>query len=255
VTQRRFVYTGAGLASFLLFLLANIPASALTGLLDSRLPENIRISGVDGTFWNGSVHSVNINRLQFSAAQWDLNPLGLLMGQLSIRVKARVAGGDVNIDSTISLSGTITLRDLEATGLIMPIAAEFNLPVTGGQYQVQISELSIADGWPTSFVGSVRVDDVPLNIMGDPNGPKGSYAVEFDAETVPEDGRLIGTLSDDGGLLEVGGNIVLTPPNNYELQAKLKARRGAPADITSALKLVGPAGSDGRREISLAGTL
>jgi general secretion pathway protein N len=255
VTRRSFIYTGAGLASFLLFLLVNIPASALTGLLDSRLPENIRISGVDGTFWNGSVHSVNINRLQFSAVQWDLNPLGLLMGQLSIRVKARVAGGDVNIDTTISLSGTITMRDLEATGSIMPIAAGFNFPVTGGRYRVQISELSIVDGWPTSFIGSIRVDDVPLNMMGNSSGPKGSYAVEFDAETVPEDGRLIGTVSDDGGLVEVGGNLVLTPPNNYELQAKLKARRGAPADITSALLLAGPADSDGRREISLAGTL
>ena len=91
--------------------------------------------------------------------------------------------------------------------------------------------------------------------MGDSTGPKGNYAAEFDTETVPQDGRLTGAVSDDGGPVEVGGNIVLTPPGDYELQAKLKARPGAPADITSALSLAGPAGPDGRREVSLAGSL
>lgn len=255
MTRRRLLYAGAGLASFLLFLLANIPAAALTGLLGSFLPDNIRFSGVDGTFWVGSVQSVNINGWQFSEAQWDLNPACLLLGRLSTRVKVRVAGGDITTDATINLSGTITVRDLEANGPLQPIATEFNLPVSGGRYQVQISELTIADGWPMSLVGSVRVAGVPLNIFGDSAGPKGNYAAEFDNESVPQDGQLTGMLSDDGGPVEVGGNIVLMPPNNYELQAKLKARPGAPVDIAQALSLAGPAGPDGSREISLAGSL
>ena len=118
-----------------------------------------------------------------------------------------------------------------------------------------MSALDVADNWPTRLIGSAQVTGVPLNIMGNGGGPTGNYAVLFDAEAVPEDGLLSGSLSDDGGPLEVDGSIVLTPPVNYELQAKLRARPGAPADIVQALNLAGPVGPDGRREISIAGTL
>jgi len=255
VIHRRYLYAGAGIASFFLFLMINIPAGAITGLLSDRLPENIRISGVNGTFWNGSLHSVKFNGWQLSDTQWDLNPAGLLLGRLSARVTARIAGSEFTTDATISLSGTITVRDLEAAGPLSPLATQLNLPVTGGRFLVQLSALTIKDGWPTSLIGSGRVAGVPLNIMGGTDGPMGNYEVEFDAETVPQDGRLTGVVSDDGGPIEVGGNILLMPPSNYELQLKLKALPGAPADITQAISLAGPAGPDGRRDLSLAGSL
>ncbi len=233
----------------------NIPAGAITGLLGDRLPENIRFNGVDGTFWSGSLHTVQFNGWQLSDTHWDLNPAGLLLGRLSARVTARIAGSEIATDASISLFGTITVRDLEASGPISPIAAKFNLPVTGGRFLVQLSELTVEDGWPTSLIGFGRVAGVPINFMGGTGGPLGNYAVEFDAETVPQDGRLTGAVSDEGGPVEVGGNIVLMPPSNYELQLTLKALPGAPADITQAISLAGPAGPGGRRELSMAGSL
>ena len=252
---RRFLYAGAGLASFLLFLLANIPAGALTGLLESRLSGNIRVSGVDGTIWNGSLRSISIHGWRLTATQWDLNPAGLLLGRLSARIETRIAGGELTTDLTAGMSGTLALRDLEADGPVQPIAAAINLPAAGGRYRVEISALTIEEGWPASLVGKVRVASVPLSLTGDSAGARGNFVVEFDAGEVPQDGRLIGTLSDEDGPLEVGGTIVLLPPNRYEFQAGLQARPGAPAEIAQALSLAGPAGPDGRREISLSGTL
>jgi len=261
--RRKYLFSSIGIASFILFTIAYIPASTLTNQLNKRMsermpgniPGNIQIGGVEGTLWNGYIHSLDINGWQLRDTRWNLNPAALLLGRLSASIATRVAGSEITTDASISMSGAISVRNLEAAGPIFPIAAKFNLPVTGGRYQVQLSTLDITDAWPTSLVGSGQVTGVPLNFRGEASGPTGNYAVVFNAETVPEDGQLSGTLSDDGGPIEIGGNIMLTPPMNYELQAKMKARPGAPAEITQALTFAGPAGADGRREISMAGSL
>ena len=242
---------GVGFASFVLFTLISIPASVVT----NRLPDQVRFGGVEGTLWRGTVGSIDVSGWRLRDARWDLNPAALLIGRLSASVSARAAGGEINADASVSVSGAMSVSSLEATGLIAPLATLFNLPVTGGRYRLQLSALDITDNWPTSLIGSVQVTDVPLNIMGSVGGPTGNYAVVFDDETVPEDGRLSGALSDVGGPVEVGGSVELTPPGNYVVRAKVKARPGAPADIAQALTLVGPVGADGKREISIAGSL
>ena len=252
MARKKYLLIGAGIASFVLFAIAFIPASVVT----NRLADIARIGGVEGSLWNGHVRSIDINGWQLQDTDWDLNPAALLLGRLSASVATHIAGSEINAHASISVSGNLSVRDLEASGPIAPLAGKFNLPVTGGRYQVQLSALDITDNWPTRLIGSAHVNGVPLNIMGNgAAGPTGNYSLAFDAETVPEDGRLSGALSDDGGPVEIEGSILLTPPVNYELQAKIRARPTAPVEIVQALNLAGPVGPDGRREISIAGTL
>lgn len=253
--RRRYLYAGAGVASFLLFLFANVPAGVITDLLSENLPENSRMGGIEGTIWNGSLRSLEVNGVQLRDTQWDLHPAGLLLGRLSASVTTWIAGSEFSADASMSLSGTMIVNDLEAAGPIAPVATRFNLPITGGRFEIRLSELEIADGWPTRLIGTGQVSNVPLDIMGGNGGPAGSYTVVFDAETVPEDGRLTGMISDNDGPVEVDGNIVVTPPGNFEFRARILARPEAPGEITRAISLAGPAGPDGRREISLAGSL
>lgn len=240
----------AGIVSCVFFIIVFAPASVIT----NRLPGKFRLAGVDGTLWNGHIRSLDIDGWQLRDTRWNLHPTALLLGRFSASVATRIAGGEISADASISIFGAISIRDLEAAGPIAPLAVKLNLPVTGGRYQVHMTELLVTDGWPEMVVGTARVTGVPLNIMGS-DGPTGGYTVSFDTESVVEDGRISGLLADDGGPIEVGGTIVLTPPANYAVQAKLKARPGAPAEITQALMLVGPVGPDGRRDIALSGSL
>jgi general secretion pathway protein N len=249
--RNNYLFIGVGFAAFILFTLTSIPA----GVVTNQLPDTIRVSGVSGSLWNGTARSINITDWQLHDVHWDLNPAALLAGRLAAHISADVAGGKINTDASISLFGVISVSSLDAAGPIVPLAAQMKIPVSGGRYKIELAALDIAEDWPTSLIGFVKVIDVPLNIMGGGGGETGNFAVTFDTETVPEDGRLSGTLSDDGGPVEVGGVIMLTPPGNYEVQAKVKARQNAPKDIAQALTLMGPVGSDGKRELSIAGTL
>ncbi len=251
MTRTNRTLAGIGIASFIVFAVVWLPARVVT----DRLPDAWRASGPDGTLWNGSLQSIDIAGWRLREIRWQLSPASALLGRLAAHVETRVSGGALATDASISLFGAVSIDTLVADGPIAPLASRLNLPVSGGQYQVRIDALRIVDGWPTRLIGTGRVANVPLVITGAASGPTGNYTVRFDADTVPDDGRLTGQLADDGGPIEVAGRLDLTPPLNYTLQAGLKARPGAPAEITQALQFAGPTDADGRREFSLAGSL
>lgn len=251
MTRTHATLAGTGIASFVVFLIALLPARVVT----DRFPAAWGAAGPEGTLWNGSLHSIDIAGWRLRETRWRLSPASALLGRLAARIETRVAGGALSTDASVSLSGTVTISELVADGPIAPLARRLNLPVSGGQYEVRIDTLRIADRWPTRLNAAGRVTNVPLVIMGTTAGPTGNYTVRFDADEVPEDGLLTGMLADDGGPIEVAGRIELTPPANYALRTGLKARAGAPAEIARALQFAGPTDADGRREFSLAGSL
>jgi len=253
--RRNYLLAGAGIASFVFFTLASIPAGVLTGLLEKNTSAGMHPGGIEGTVWHGRINSLDIGGWRLRNTSWNVNPAALLLGRISANIGTRFSGSELTADASISVTGSVSVRDLDAAGQIAPIAARFNLPVTGGHYRIQVTALDISDAWPTSLLGSLHVTGVPITVGGGATGPTGSYTVVFDDESVPENGQLLGTLSDDDGPVEVGGNIVLMPPKNYAIRAKLKARPDAPVEITQVLKFAGPLDSNGRHDFSMAGSL
>jgi hypothetical protein len=94
-----------------------------------------------------------------------------------------------------------------------------------------------------------------LTLAGVGSGPEGSYQVSFADEETPEQGFLTGVLTDLSGPLEIDGVVILGPPSNYDISARVRARPGTPAEIVNALALLGQVGADGTRELSIAGSL
>ncbi len=249
--RHKTLYAGAGIASFLLFVIVSIPASIVSG----RLAENMHISGVEGTVWNGHVQSLNIQDWQLRNVHWDLNPAALILGRLSATIGFNIAGGEITTTASLGLSGALSLRNLDASGPLAAIVTKLGLPVTGGHYRLRLTALDVRNDWPTRLIGSAQVSGIPLILPRGTDTAKGNYSLLFDTDTVPEDGQLSGQLSDEGGPIEVAGNIILMPPANYEIQAKLKARPNAPVEIAQALNFAGPAEADGRRPFSMSGSL
>jgi general secretion pathway protein N len=243
---------GAGLICFIVFTMASVPARLLTDLVAS---DGVRIVGVTGSIWNGEINGIETPAMILNTTSWSVNATDLLVGRLGARVETEWPGGVASADVGIGISGRVGLHDVEASGPLTPFLQTLNLPVAGGNFILNFTKLEFVDAWPRSAVGSIRVGNLPLSLPGTAGGPTGSYEVSFDADPVREDGRIDGSLADLSGPLAISGMIVLSPPTNYEIDARIKARPDAPAHLSQGVQFLGPPDADGSREFKMSGSL
>jgi len=181
-----------------------------------------------------------------------------------VNVAIDIQRDDGFVSGYISVRGKGEMRfsDLRASLPIPVLTAFANLSGAGlsgmlggwrGSLQVQLSELAIQNSWPTQIVG--RLDAAEL--IGPARQPTaiGSYRIEF-ASTQPIGGELQGNIaSQPDAPLDVVGAVRLQPNRQYVIDAQVGTRANAPASIGKALEYLGPADAQGRRPLSLAGSL
>jgi len=247
----RSLLIGVGVTCFIAFVLVALPARVITALLPADL---IKISGISGTLWNGQARLIQVSNVPLTATKWTLHPWQLVIGRLALSIETQCLGSAVSGDLRLGITGAITVSNVDALGPLAPLASLMKIPQSGGDFSMRIEEVSIKNAWPLSAVGSVRVGNLPLNIMGVAAGPVGTYEVTFTSDPVPEDGRIVGEMQDLGGPLKLGGAIFLDPPRNYELSARVKGGPGAPQDLVRGLALLGPADANGNHELIMSGS-
>jgi general secretion pathway protein N len=249
--KHRNLLIGVGVACFIVFVVVALPAKVITALVPAEI---VQIGGTSGTLWRGEATLVQISGVQLTNTRWTLHPLQLLLGRVALHLETNPPGGSVSSDLTLGITGTVTVKNFDATGRVAPLAQLMKLPPSGGDISMQIELLTIKNDWPRNIVGKVRIGNLPLNLIGVAAGPVGSYEVRFAADPVPEDGRIVGELQDLGGPLELRGSIYFAPPSNYELDANVKASMDAPADLSRGLALLGPADASGNHQLMMSGS-
>lgn len=242
----------AGVAGFIVFALAMVPARMITSIVP---PEVARISETSGTLWDGNAQSVVVAGFQFREVNWDLHPMSLLLGRLSLSVDAKWGSGFARGDLAAGITGSLYVRELRVAGPLAPVLRQLNLPGDAGELSVDIAELDVEDQWPTRLIATVGVGRLPFRMLGIPGGSMGNYSLEFDIAEVADDGAIPGILTDGGGPLEVAGELRLFPPQNYEIRARLKARPDAPPELVQGLVLAGPKGPDGSHDFQMTGSM
>lgn len=241
---------GAGAASFLVFLVTGAPATLLGPVLGAA---GMEASGLTGTVWAGEARAVQAGALGLDEVRWRTHPSRLLLGQLAADVAGNMPDGFLSGSVAVHANGDLVLRELQAA---TPLAGLVPGTAPGSQASLQMAELGLADGWITTARGTVRLAGINLEIPGTQGNPgtTGSFEVSFDAPEVSPEAPLTGMLTDTGGPLEFAGTVVLTPPRNYELSGKARARPGAPSALVDGLRMAGPRDGEGRHEVSLAGS-
>lgn len=240
----------AGLAALLLALVALLPARVAIGLLG--LPDG-SAGGIDGTVWNGSVQRLSVGGVTVGPAQWQLQPLRLLAGQLAADVEATLPDGFLNSRLALSWGGNVSLANLQAAAPVALFA-----PAAGGnagQLTARFEKITLDGARIETAVGTLQVAGVvlPLPTAGAGVAP-GNYTLSFAAIGLGPDEPLTGSIADGGGPLEILGTVTVTPPRSYELAGTAKARPEAPPALVDALRMLGPLTPDGKHVLSLAGS-
>lgn len=239
-----------GLAAYLIFLVATLPANTLFKQLSSQ---GVNATAVDGSIWNGRAQGVRIGVLMLGDVAWDLKLLPLFAAQLAADVKLARPDGTANAEVTASLNGRVVVREAAADLPIEAIVGSGGLPGGWrGRIHARLSELVLENAWPVAATGTVEVQD----LTGPANQPAniGSYRVTFPADAARA-GHLIGKLEDLDAVIAASGELKLSPGRAYALDILVAARPGAPDVFKQGMQYLGAPDAQGRRPFSVAGTL
>jgi general secretion pathway protein N len=249
----RWSWWAVGFGAYIAFTLATFPAGTA---LRWFAPAGVTFTGVAGTLWSGSAASCSVEGFTVEQVRWQTRPTQLLLGRVAASVEARIPDGFVSGVVTAS-SGAVRFNELRAATSLPALASL--MPVRGmrGQASVQLEELVLENGWPTTIVGQLKVaelETVPL--ISDGSGSLlalGDYTVVF--RPAPP-GALAADFVDDGGPLEVSGTLNMDDARVYAIDALVKPRDGAPEALVEGLKIMtADPDAQGRRRFNLTGSL
>ena len=249
----RWSWWAVGVGAYVAFTLATFPAGTALRWFG---PPGVTFAGVAGTLWSGSAASCTVEGFTVEQLRWQTRPTPFLLGRVAASVEARIPDGFVSGVVTAS-SNEVRLNDLRAA-TSLPALANL-MPVRGmrGQASVQLDELVLANGWPSTIVGQLKLaglETVPL--IPDGSGaliPLGDYTVTF--RPAPP-GALAADFVDNGGPLEVTGTLNMDDARVYAIDALVEPRAGAPESLVEGLKIMtADPDAEGRRRFNLTGSL
>lgn len=242
-------WIGFGAAVYVLCLLATLRADLVTSRLQ---PRGILASGVTGTIWNGHAAALQIGRLPLGETEWHINAWRFLTGKLSMDLRAQHDDGKLRATLAVGLGNRVGVRNLQGA---LPLSALNGMGLPGGwqgTLRSNMEALELEKGWPVRARGTVDATD--LNGPASQPLPIGSFRVEFSGNDSSK--ALVATLKSIGdGPFDVAGTVRLLPDRSYVIDAQVAARPGAPASLASGLQSLGPPDAQGRRSLSMSGSL
>ena len=246
-------YVIIGVASYLLFLIANIPAATALGWAGKeQLP--FQAYGVNGTVWRGSADTVLAQNQRLDDITWNIHPLSLLVARLNADVQARIFGETALSEVSVNLlTSSVEAENLRLQLPAKTLQKQLKLPMgeLDGDFNMRIDTLL----WEPQVLlpaieGVVNWRDarftlaIPVEL--------GQVNLEL---TNGEDGKLNGIVNNDGGKVRISGTIEINEQGLYQLQATLKPNADAPPQIAETLKMFARSNRNGEFEFSQQGDI
>ncbi|MBM4218617.1 MAG: type II secretion system protein N [Gammaproteobacteria bacterium] len=245
---KRSLYVAAGIAAFLGFMVAMVPASQLA----RRLPAGMALDGVSGTVWSGRARALAVQGRTFGALRWSCGPWRLVLLEWSCTLSLQPQGGQLAGEFTGDFAGDMVGRGIRGSvpiGLFEGVATPRGWT---GSLELDLEELAIAARRPQSASGTLFLRGLRAP------GAHGQYLGDF--ELVVGEGSvggatLNGRLRDLGGPLRVRGAVELFEDGRYLIQGEAAPGPGAGPAIFDTLGFLGPPDNQGRCPFTIEGTL
>lgn len=245
--MKRGAYIAAGVAAFVVFLVAMMPATQLA----RRLPAGVALAGVGGTIWSGQARSLTVQGRALGAFRWSCRPWRLLLLQWSCHATLAPPGGEVSGELSGDFGDEVVGEEIAGR---LPISLFEGIATPRGwtgELELDISELRLVERRPAAASGTLY-----LRSLRAP-GPGGQALGDFElvvGEGTVGGAALKGRLRDLGGPLHVRGAIELAADGSYLLTGDAAPGPGAGPAIFDTLGFLGPPDSQGRRPFTIEGS-
>lgn len=250
--RKRWLFV-LGFVAFLVTLALHAPAGpTYAWTLGARQDGRFLLYGVHGTLSQGGFAALAVNRRTvLQDVTWTLRPAWLAL----LRVTADLStGGDAvsRVRVSRSVFGTVRLTDLASAGSVktlLQLAGQPPLPVEG-QARLDFPLVRVDGTLPVEARGSVEVENLAWTLARDP-----LVLGSFNAAVTTDTQGIVASFGSGPGPLEVGGTAVLKPDRAYELDLQLRPRSGAPAQLLTLVRSLGPADGQGWHHLRRKGSL
>ncbi len=238
-----------GFLSYVLFLLATIPAQQIWQFIPQQNRTQLQISHLQGSLWSGKVDRLQLGHLSLGQLDWNLNPLPLFLGQIALETKIRGPLGELQSHITLSTDGS-----LQATTLSGRIPAEslnpYTLPATlQGEITLKIQKFLFQASQKLQMEGEMHWRNASINML---------QSVELgDVRllTKAEGNGSIVHINNEKSALGIEGTIKLGANGRYSVNLALMNRDSGRKDIRSLLQMLGRADAAGKVHIKRQGQL
>ncbi len=237
------------LLSYLLFLLATIPAQQIWQFIPQQNKARLHISHIEGSLWSGQISNLEINRLSLGQLDWNLNLLPLFLGQLGLDTKIQGSLGKLQSHLILSTNGRLQATDLSGR---MPAESlnPYTLPATlGGDISLNIQKLLFQNKQKLQMQGEMRWRNASISLL---------QTIELG------DVRLLAKTDGDGSILHITneksalgieGSIKLDAKGRYSVKLTLVNQDSNRKDIRALLHMLGHADATGKVHIQRQGQL
>lgn len=235
-----------GAATLLLGLVVMFPARVAYHWF---VPDEVRLSDIDGTIWNGRAATADISGLYLSDLRWSFRPLSLFRARLAYTLTADPAGGFLEADAAASFLGTVYIDTLNAALPLAALQGAVRIDDVAGDLSLQLSDIRIENGLPRQAVGRIAIANLVVRALA--TAPLG----DFEADIQTTDGDIIGSVSDVRGMLKVAGTVTLDENGGYALVGLVGPTASAAQSVVQQLRFLGTPDARGLREFRIEGAL
>ncbi len=214
-----------------------------------KIPDTVRVAGIDGTFFSGQAAQITLDRFPLNAVQYRFLPSCLLSLKVCYRIvydrgELRVGYDLINGDAEISE----TRLDYPISDLMAYMPNPLIRPT--GRLELSVEQMSVIQGKPASMNGrllwrnlgvddqDIRIDigDLQLDFSGDLNG------YEF-------------TVSDVDASVDVTGDGSVRADGVYEVDIRISSETGIDPQVKQVLGVVAKSTGFNQYRIQQSGRL
>ena len=234
----------------LVLLVVLAPARVLYWL---PLPANMVLNELDGSLWDGRAGTLQLDGVWLNNVQWQLQPLALLSGQLSVAITVPVAANSISGEALVSSGfGGLQVSHLQADGQLAALLqlANTQLPLKSqGNWQLDISDFKVSDPNPTQWCNVLKGNATGRNIQVLVNGAwqsLGDFPVGLGCA---DSGAVTLSMTGDNNLgLALEGAI---NSQDIDINGTVRPNARTPEGLAKLFEYLGQPDSQGRYSFSL----
>lgn len=230
--MKKKYYIATAITSYLLFLIATIPAEPVISLINET---PVTIKNISGTLWNGKAYAVSINnKVQLTNTQWSFNVWKLLIGQIAADIKTEYSENSINSEVGVSIFGGYFVNNLTARISAEDIASLADIPIAqlSGMVALNIDYVHWKQGELPMASGQITWNDATVSVAD--SASLGNVLITLGES---ENQLLSADIKNQGGDIAITGTADLVPEASYEININLSPTASANDNIKQSLAM------------------